>query len=207
VITVDYRQAPFHEYPSASEDVEAIYRQLLKQYRPEAIGIFGCSSGGALAAQVVAWFQSKGLPRPGAVGILCSSPPIAEGLPDRGGDSRIWASGPIPKSQLSGANKEAFEPYYWYMRTAEADDPRAYPGSSDEVLAKFPPALFLVGTREAAASLAIASHARLLKLGVDSSLYVMEGATHAAHIMAVGTPEARDANAYIAHWFNQHLAR
>lgn len=73
VVTIDYRLAPYHQYPAASEDVEKVYRKLLKTYKPEAIGIYGCSAGGALTAQSIAWFQSKGLPRPGAAGVFCSS--------------------------------------------------------------------------------------------------------------------------------------
>lgn len=41
VVTVDYRLAPEHRYPAASEDVTAVYRALLKHYRPETIGIYG----------------------------------------------------------------------------------------------------------------------------------------------------------------------
>lgn len=70
VITVDYRMAPEHKFPAASEDVAAVYRALLKQYRPEDIGIYGCSAGGMLTAESAAWFQVDGLPRPGALGIF-----------------------------------------------------------------------------------------------------------------------------------------
>jgi len=207
VITVDYRQAPFNGYPAASEDVEAVYRELLKQYRPEGIGIFGCSAGGVLTAQAIARFQTKNLPRPGAIAMLCSSPPIGPALQAKIGDSRIWASGFLPKSEISDAQKTAAKPFGWYMESADDKDSNAYPGRDDAVLAKFPPSLILIGTREVGMSSAIAAHAKLLKLGVDSSLYVMEGATHAVHVMAVDTPEAHDANAYIARWFSQHLAR
>jgi epsilon-lactone hydrolase len=204
IITVDYRQAPFHKYPAASEDIEAIYKELLKRYRAEAIGIFGCSAGGTLTAQAVAWFQANGLPRPGAVGIFCSEP-----MPNwfqQKGDSGIWLSS-SRKSKFSDEEKAAWEPSRWYMEGASSDDPRAYPGSSDVVLAKFPPTLFLTGTRDFEMSAVIVAHARFLKLGVDSALYVMEGAPHAAHVFAVGTPEAHNAYAYIARWFDQHLAR
>ena len=53
----------------------------------------------------------------------------------------------------------------------------------------------------------VVSHARLLKLGVDSYLYVTEGGWHGAVFQAVASREAHDANAYIAHWFDQHLTR
>lgn len=205
VVTIDYRQAPQFSYPAASEDVEAVYKELLKQYKPTSIGIFGCSAGGALAAQATARFHLKGMSRPGAVGIFCYAPPTTPRLWDMGGDSSIWTMG-TPKSTLSEADRAALEPTEWYMEGADAGDAAAYPGSSDAVLRSFPPTLFLTGTRDFAMSAAIAAHARLLKLGVDSSLYIMEGGPHAAHIAAASTPEAEDAQAYVAHWFQQHLA-
>src|SRR4030095_16571225 len=72
VVSLDYRQGPKYRFPAASEDVAAAYRELTKTYRPENIGIYGCSAGGMLTAMSVAWFQRHDLPRPGAVGLLCS---------------------------------------------------------------------------------------------------------------------------------------
>jgi epsilon-lactone hydrolase len=207
VITVDYRQAPLYAYPAASEDVEAVYKELLKKYSPTSIGIYGCSAGGALTAQAVAWFEAKDLPRPGAVGIFSFAPSTAPWPWGKEGDSRIWRSSFVPKSQLSDADDAAMQPILWYMQNADASDPKAYPGSSDAVLARFPPTLFLVGSREYWLSSAVVAHAKLLHMNVDASLYVMEGAPHAAHVSAVGTPEAHDANAYIARWFDEHLAQ
>lgn len=205
VITLNYRQAPFHQYPAASEDVEAVYRELLKRYAPDAIGIFGCSAGGALAAQAVTRFQSKELPLPGAVGILSSAPsPIWTNR----GDSGIWRTADrLPKSQLSEAEKKALAPSQWYMENADRNDPLANPEASDTAMEKFPATLLLSGTRAFEMSAVINAHARFLRLGVDASLYIMEGATHAAHVMAVDTPEAHHANAYVARWFDQHLTR
>ena len=59
VISVDYRQGPEHRFPAASEDVATVYRHLLQSYSPQQIGIFGCSAGGLLTAQVVAWFDAQ----------------------------------------------------------------------------------------------------------------------------------------------------
>lgn len=205
VITIDYRQAPFFEYPAASEDVELIYREVLSRYGAQAVGIFGCSAGGALAAQVLARLQAKGVQRPGAVGIHNFAPPVAPWPWGKAGDSRVWL-GNVPKDELSETDRAIVQPAQWYMEHADVNDPQAYPGSSDSVLAQFPATLLLTGTRECWFSPAVAAHTRLLKLAVDSSLYVMEGAWHMAHVLAVRTPEAHDANAYIARWFDRHLA-
>ncbi len=70
--SVDYREYPAHRFPAASEDVATVYRALLKTYRPENIGIYGCSAGGTLTGEAVAWFESHHLPMPGAIGILCA---------------------------------------------------------------------------------------------------------------------------------------
>jgi epsilon-lactone hydrolase len=205
VIALDYRQAPFHEFPAATDDVEKVYRALLDEYLPGSIGLLGCSAGAALVAQALARFQTRKLPRPGAAGIFSSFPPTAPWPWGRRGDSRIWASGLIPRTELTDAEKSTATPVTWYMENAQPEDAEAYPGSFDEVLAGFPPTLLLAGTREYSMSPAVAAHARLLKLGVDSSIYVMEGAWHGAHVFAVGTPEAHDAQANIARWFLEHL--
>ncbi len=65
VVSLDYRQGPKHRFPAASEDVASAYRELLKTYRAQDIGIHGCSAGGMLTGMAVAWFQKHSLPRPG----------------------------------------------------------------------------------------------------------------------------------------------
>jgi len=210
VVTVDYRMAPYYQYPAASEDVEAVYRELLKQYKPESIGVYGCSAGGALTAQSVVWLRSKGLPRPGAVGLFCSAPVP----PGKKGDSSMWSITGLPWNEVfmrdvtkSGGALAGGERSY--MATAEQTDPRAYPGASDEELAKFPPTLLVSGTRAPEMSPAIVAHAKFLKLGVDSQLYLEEGGVHGAfsgggeHM----TSEARDVWNYIARWFDQKLKK
>jgi len=48
VITIDYRMGPEYRFPAASEDVAAVYREVLKEYSPRHIGLYGCSAGGML---------------------------------------------------------------------------------------------------------------------------------------------------------------
>ena len=62
VISLDYRHAPEHRRPAASEDVAAVYQALLNDYRPENMGIYGCSAGGMLTGMSVAWLLEHGLP-------------------------------------------------------------------------------------------------------------------------------------------------
>src|SRR3546814_15188139 len=71
VISVDYRQGPDFTFPAASEDVAAVYRELIKQYDPRNIGIYGCSAGGLLTAQSVAWLIDTKMPLPGPNPMLC----------------------------------------------------------------------------------------------------------------------------------------
>ena len=70
IISVDYRMAPEHRYPAATDDVEAVYRELLKHYKPENIGMYGASSGAQLTAMTMVRLQEKNLPLPRAVGMI-----------------------------------------------------------------------------------------------------------------------------------------
>ena len=38
-------------FPAASEDVAAVYRELLRTYTPKQVGIYECSAGGVLSGQ------------------------------------------------------------------------------------------------------------------------------------------------------------
>jgi len=72
VISIDYRMAPEYRFPAGSEDVAKVYREVLKSYDPKHVGLYGCSAGGFLAAQSIAWFAAHDLPEPAAVGVLCA---------------------------------------------------------------------------------------------------------------------------------------
>jgi epsilon-lactone hydrolase len=69
VVSLHYREGPKYKHPAASEDVASAYRELLKTYRSQDIGIYDCSAGGMLTGMAVAWFQRHSLPAPGAIAI------------------------------------------------------------------------------------------------------------------------------------------
>jgi epsilon-lactone hydrolase len=198
VVTVDYREAPEHVFPAASEDIATVYAALLKTYKPEKVGIYGCSAGGALTGQVEAWFQDKGLPNPGALGIFGAGA-VRFGV----GDSAYVAAyidGSFPAPRTNGESPVPTG----YFKGADPNSALVSPGSHLDVLAKFPPTLIITGTRAADLSPAIYSHSQLLKAGARSNLLVGEGMGH-CYINNSDLPEARDAYDVIVKFFNENL--
>jgi acetyl esterase/lipase len=204
VITVDYRMAPEHHFPDASEDVAAVYAALLKTYKPGHIGIYGCSSGGTLTAQATVWFQTHGLPRPGAIGVLCASL-----SPNFGGDSAYLApplnGNPPPDPPVDGQRwKGTGETPY--MARVDLSSPLAQPLGHPDVLARFPPTLFITSTRAPEMSAAVYSHAQLVKAGARADLHVFEGLWH-GFAGDVALPESRDYQDVIVRFFDRELQR
>ena len=198
VIAVHYRLAPEHRFPAASEDVAAVYAELLRQYDPQSIGIFGCSAGGILTAQVIAGLERAEMPLPGAIGTFCGT-----GL-EIGGDSRhldpLLSSHP-PTSADDPPFKLASLPYF---HGACADDPLVFPLAHDDLPGKFPPTLAIAGGRDFAASSLTLAHRRLAEAGRQSSLFLFDGLWH-AFFVDPELPESNEAYALIARFFMEYL--
>lgn len=205
VIALDYRMAPEHGYPAASEDMEAVYRHVLKTTKPANIGIYGCSAGGTLVAESMAWFQSKKLPLPGAIGIMCAGAMKSFWF---GGDSGTVT--PILNATVASSGGRPGVPnpgLRGYFDGVNMDDPLVTPGNYPDILAKFPPTLVVTGTRDIAMSNALMTHSRLLDAGVDAQLFVQEGLGHGHFFAFPGTPESKLAYDVIWKFFDGHLKR
>jgi monoterpene epsilon-lactone hydrolase len=197
VITVAYRMAPEFKFPAASEDVAAVYRELLKDHRAASIGIYGCSAGGVLAAEAVAWFEKEGLPVPGAIGTFCGS---AGAL---GGVSSHLAQPLVGDQPFPGADSDSMsgQPYF---DGASAKDPLVHPINSPEVLRAFPPTLLIAGSRDFLASSLYATQAALADAGVDAELHVWDGMWH-AFFFDPDLPESQQVYRVVVSFFAKHL--
>jgi acetyl esterase/lipase len=202
VISIDYRMGPEAQFPAASEDVAAVYRELLKTYTPQHMVLYGCSAGGMLTAQSIAWFQTHDLPNPAAIGIFCASlGQLVAG--DSGHLAGALTNGPSPPSARPAKPAPRLP---GYMDTARADDPLAYPLVSPAVLAKFPPTLFISGTRSMEFSAALNSHNALDRAGVETRFFGWDAMFH-GFFYDSELPESRDAYRVMIEFFEKHLAK
>jgi acetyl esterase/lipase len=201
VITVDYRMAPEARHPAGVEDVASVYRALLKTYRPQQIGIYGCSAGGALTAEAAAWLPSHGLPQAGAIGIFG-----AGGVRFGAGDSAYiagYVDGSFPPPPPTGT--APMDLTRGYFAGSDMADPILSPALHPNVIAKFPPTLIITGTRAMDMSPAIVTNSALIKAKVPSTLFVGEGMGH-CYIMQPNLPEVRDAQQAIVDFFKARLS-
>lgn len=195
VVSLLYRQGPEYKYPAATEDFMTVYNAMRKKYKPANIGFVGCSAGGALIAHTVAHLISKGLPKPGALGVYCA------GLSSKfnEGDSVVFtelATG-NPLGQPAGPN---------YLDSVNVNDPMLTPANDLAMLAKFPPTIFAVATRDFAMSAAAYSHRRLLRAGVESDLLIYDGLGH-GFMTNPDYPESRDLYEIAAKFYDKHLGK
>lgn len=198
IVAVNYRQGYEHKFPAASEDVAAVYADLLKTYAPGQIGIFGGSAGGVLTAQATAWIIDQGLPAPGAIGIF-------GGGTGGQGDAAYFGAigmGLAPPLQLGNSGSKST---IGYFGNVSPSDPMFDPTRAPlELRAKFPPTLLISATRAFDLTPTIVTHRALVDAGVNADLHVFEGLGHCFYYDA-GSPEGADAYRTMIRFFRRHL--
>jgi acetyl esterase/lipase len=195
VIAIHYRLFPEAQHPAALEDLTKVYREVLKTHRPANIGIFGGSAGGVITLQSIPWFKRQGLPLPAAIA------PLSAAFQTATGDSAIWnfSGGFSPPGTTLVQRGGYFGKDY--------DRRNVVPEITPESLAFYPPTLWMAGTRAPELSGVAIGHSSLLKRGVASELYLIEGGWHQSYSTAPDTPESQDAMRYIAGWFDRRLGK
>ncbi|MBL1419092.1 MAG: alpha/beta hydrolase fold domain-containing protein [Alphaproteobacteria bacterium] len=65
-ISIDYSTIPLHPYPTALNEVVAVYKELLKDYDPASLAIGGSSAGGNLSMATIHKLKMDGIATPAA---------------------------------------------------------------------------------------------------------------------------------------------
>jgi epsilon-lactone hydrolase len=196
VITVLYRLAPEHPFPAAVDDVVAVYKELLKTYKPEKIAIYGSSAGAVLTPEVAVQIKQLRMPLPGALGVFSGAGDFT-----KTGDSQYiygvrGLSGP-PDTRPKGVQWLAV-----YVGSADPKNPVLSPFFAD--LHGMPPTLFMTSTRDMLLSDTTILHRAFLRAGVDARLVVFEGLNHCFWYNP-NLPESREADQIMARFFDRAL--
>ena len=196
VVAVLYRLAPEHPFPAAVDDSVAVYKELIRTYKPENIAIYGASAGGILTAEVAVKIKQLGLPMPGALGIFTGSGDFSKVGDTSAIYSVVGLAGYLSPPREDGA---------WisdYVGSTDPKDPVLSPLFAD--LHRMPPTLFLSSTRDMMLSGTTILHRAFLHAGNDAQLVVFEALNHGFWYDA-SLPESREANELIVHFFDVHL--
>ena len=197
VVAVLYRLAPEHPFPAAVDDSVAVYKELLKTYKPGHVVIYGTSAGAILTAEVAARLKQLGLPLPAALGIF-------SGLGDfsRDGDSQALYGLRGLSGHLDPPGPGPHDPEY--VVATDPRDPVLSPIFSDP--RGLPPTLFVTSGRDLLLSGTVNLHRAYFNAGVDARLVVFDALPHAFWYDST-LPEAIEANHIMADFFVQQLGK
>lgn len=198
VVSVYYRLAPENPFPAAVDDVVAVYKELLKTYKPRNIGIFGTSAGATLTAEVAAQLARSGTPLPGALGLFSVHPDYS-----RPTDSQeLFALDGLPgRLEPRDPNRPTDDAY---AGNTDRHDPVLSPLFAD--LKGWPPSLLVSSTRDLLLSNTTIFHRALLRAGVDAQLVVYEALPH-AFWYHYQLPETQEALGLMARFFDDKVKR
>ena len=197
VVAALYRLAPEHPFPAAVDDAVAVYKELLKSYKPDHIVIYGTSAGAIMTGEVAVKLKQLGLPLPAALGIFSGMGDFA-----RDGDSMALFSlrgfsGPL--APPNGTPHDGF-----YVGGADARDPVLSPVYAD--LHGLPPTLFITSTRDMLLSGTANLERAFLGAGVDVRMVVFDALPHAFWYNPA-LPESIEANHIMADFMMKQLGQ
>jgi len=198
VVSVYYRLAPEYPFPAAVEDVVAVYKELLKSYKPRNIGMFGTSAGAILTGEVAVRLKQLNLPLPAALGMFSTHPDFSRPTDSQQLFALNGFSGSIAPKDANTPPEDR------YAADTDRKDPVLSPLFAD--LHGFPPSLLVTSTRDLLLSDTSMFHLALLHAGVDSQLLVFEALPHAFwyHFQL---PETRGALGMMARFLDEKVGR
>jgi len=198
VINVDYRMPPEASFPAALDDGITVWKAALKTMDAKNMAIFGTSAGGALTLEMVLKARELGLPLPGA---------IAPGTPmsdvTKVGDT--FRTNAMLDNVLVSPDGFCDDGAKVYANGHDLKDPLLSPVYGD--MKGFPPTILTSGTRDLLLSNTVRVHRKLRQAGVEATLQVYEGMSHAHYIRDDTAPETRETFEEIAAFFDKHLGK
>ena len=198
VISIDYRMPPEHPFPAASEDAVAVWREVIKTFKPQNCGLFGTSAGGGLTLAMVHKLKELKVPLPGA---LFAGTPWSD--LSKTGDTQFTNADIDDVLVTSDGLLRACARLY--ADTHDLKHPLVSPVYGD--FSGFPPTILVSGTRDLLLSDTVRVHRKLRQAGVDARLHVFEGLSHAQYLSMFQTPESRDAFGEVSSFFDGHLGK
>jgi acetyl esterase/lipase len=198
VVSVYYRLAPENPFPAPVDDTVAVYKALLKTYKPHNIGIFGTSAGAILTAEVAVRLKQLNLPEPAALGLFS----VLTDFSHTTDSQQLFTLNGFPGAlQPQDPNRKSAEEY---APKTDLKDPVLSPIFAD--LKAMPPSLLVTSTRDLLLSDTTLFHRALLRAGDNSQLVVYEALPHAFwyHFQL---PETQEALQLMAKFFNEKVGR
>jgi epsilon-lactone hydrolase len=197
VVSLLYPLAPEHPFPAAVDATVAVYRELLKTYKPQHIGLYGTSAGAILTAEVAVRLKQLHLPLPAALGIFSGLGDFSKTADSQAIFSLRGFTGalPLPSDQPHDPD---------YVGNVDQKDPVLSPVYAD--LRGMPPTLFITSTRDLLLSGTTILHRRFLASSDDARLVVFEALPH-AFWNDINLPETKEAYGLMSTFFTQQLTR
>ncbi len=199
VISIDYRMLPDYPFPAGLEDVIAVYREVLKTYKPENLGFFGTSAGSGLTAAAMLQCKELNLPLPAVIGL---GTPFAD----------------ITKTGDTYFTNQDIDNFLVTYDGLLASIAKLYAGKHDmknplispvygDFSKGFPPTILTSGTRDLFLSCTVRMHQKLRAAGIEACLQVFEGCSHAFYLQVLDSPESKQAYHEMVKFFEKHLGK
>ena len=196
-VGIDYALTPEARFPVAYDQIDTVYRSLMKQNPARRIILFGDSIGAALGLSSMLRWRDEGAPLPaGAVFIS----PALDGKGQSDTHISLNEHDPLFKSN---ARHNVSKLFRYYAPGLELDDPRISPLHGD--FSEMPPMLIHVGTREIFLGDAARLAEKMRKAGAAATLRVFDGMFHLFH-MHWSLEEAKGAYQDIAAFIAERAA-